>query len=132
MSVGPEIITGGGLAATVAAVWQFLRTDTGRRLVAQFKLPSAKQSCEEVRAALETLSQVVQAQGESLEWLRSELGKARQELEDEKSRLEADNAKLRKRVAELEAQVKVLEGMLAARKRNVKGSSAVKSTRRRK
>ena len=132
MPFGPEIITGGGVAAAVAAVWRFLRTDAGRRLVAQFKLPSAKQSCEEVRAALETLSQVVRAQGESLEWLRSELGKARQELEDEKFRLESDNVKLRKRVAELEAQVKALEGMLAAKKRNVKSTSTTKSTRGKK
>jgi septal ring factor EnvC (AmiA/AmiB activator) len=127
-----EIITSGGVAAAVAAIWRFLRTDAGRRVLASFKLPSARQSCEEVRSALETLSQVVKAQGESLEWLRSELSKARQELEDEKSRLEADNVKLRKRVAELEAQVKVLEGMLAARKRNVTSNVVTKSTRRKK
>ena len=125
-----EVTTGGAAAAVLAAAWRFLRSEAGQRLLASIKLSTVKQSCEEVRAALETLSLVVQAQGESLEWLRQQLELARKELDDEKSRLEADNAKLRKRVAELENQVKVLESLLAKRTRNVKSSST--TTRRKK
>lgn len=125
-----EVTTSGAVAAVAAAVWRFLRSESGQRFLSSLKLSTVKQSCEEVRAALETLSLVVQAQGESLEWLRQQLEQARKELENEKSRLEADNAKLRKRVAELEAQVKVLESLLAKRQRNVKSNST--TTRRRK
>lgn len=121
-----EVTAGGALAAAVAAAWRFLRSESGRKLLAGLKLSTVRQSCEEVRAALETLSLVVQAQGESLEWLRQQLEQARKELADEKSRLEADNAKLRKRVAELEAQVKTLESLLAKRTRNVKRNTTTK------
>lgn len=121
-----EVTTGGAAAAVLAAIWRFLRSEGGRKLLSSLKLSTVRQSCEEVRAALETLSLVVQAQGESLEWLRQQLEQARRELENEKSRLEADNAKLRKRVAELEAQVKVLESLLAKRARNVKSNTTTK------
>lgn len=129
MNYLPEVVTSGGILAAVAAVWRYLRSASGKRLLSQVHFGSVRQSCEEVRAALETLSLVVQAQGESLEWLRQQLELSRKELANEKSRLEADNSKLRKRVAELEAQVKVLESLLAKRSRNVKSST---TTRRKK
>lgn len=116
-----ETLLGGGGLAGLAALVRWLRSAAGRAVISRLR---SSRTCEEIREALETLSSVVSAQGEALEWLRAELDSARKELavakaalEAEKTKLEADNSKLRKRVAELEAQVKALEAALASRTR---------------
>ena len=116
MSYFPELAGGGGTVAILLGVWRYLKSASGKVLLSQLHIGSGRQTCEEVRAALETLSQVVEAQGRSLEWLSSELDKARNELMAETNKSEVENVQLRKRVAELEVQVKILEKLLAARK----------------
>jgi hypothetical protein len=75
-----------------------------------------------VKDALESLKGVVEAQGESIEWLRTELDRTREELSDARSRLQEtanlalENAKLRVRVSELEGHVARLEEELNRRK----------------
>ncbi len=72
--------------------------------------------------AVRALQTVVEAQGESIEWLRNELSSAKQELEVARMQLaktEAlaiENAALRSRVADLEAQVHKLEDELKRRR----------------
>lgn len=120
----PELVTSGGVAGAVAGLWAFLRSVTGRALVARLKTGIVTET-RSLREAVENLAQVVAAQGESIEWLRTELDRTRIELQEarialnnKEDRLGKENEKLRKRVAELEAQVKALEAALASRKRS--------------
>jgi predicted RNase H-like nuclease (RuvC/YqgF family) len=69
-----------------------------------------------LKEALESLQAVVEAQGKSIDWLRSELDHARAELELAKKAM-AENATLRERVAELEEQVRQLESELERRRK---------------
>lgn len=68
------------------------------------------------------LKTVVEAQGESIEWLRSELDSTKRELLEAREQLQktealaAENAQLRSRVAELEAHVLRLEDELKRRR----------------
>lgn len=123
MNYLPEITAGTGVAALAAAVWRFLRTESGRVFLGRLRRAAVNEAAS-LREAIDNLAQVVSAQGESIEWLRSELDRTRRELAEarealtnKESKLEKENAKLRQRVAELEAQVKALETALAARKR---------------
>jgi phage shock protein A len=123
MSYFTEIATGTGLAAAAAAAWRYLRSESGRSVLARLRR-AAIDEVGSLRDALNNLTQVVSAQGESIEWLRTELDRTRVELADartaltdKESKLEKENAALRKRIVELESQVKALEAALAARKR---------------
>jgi chromosome segregation ATPase len=114
----PELIAGGGVAAFVAALWGFLRSPLGKRVLSTFG--KLKSETAALRDAVENLSTVVAAQGESIDWLRTELDRTRDELAEAREalasregRLESENEKLRSRVAELELQVKALESALA-------------------
>ena len=118
-----ELVTGAGTAAVVAAVWVFLRSEAGKVVVSKLRRAAIEERAS-LRAALDNLSQVVESQGESIEWLRSELSNTRRELIEartalttKENRLAKDNEKLRDRVAELEAQVKALEAALAKKTR---------------
>lgn len=119
----PELAAGGGAVGVIAAVWRFLRSPFGRGLVDRIGR-AARQEAASLREAIDNLSVVVAAQGESIEWLRGELDSTRTELDEarrllaeKESKLEAENLSLRARVAELETQVRILEAALAARKR---------------
>lgn len=120
----PEFVTGtGATAAAVAAAWRFLRSDKGQSFLSGLRRAAINEAAG-LREAIDNLAQVVSAQGESIEWLRSELDRTRTELAEARSalnnkenKLEKENASLRKRIAELEEQVKALETALAARKR---------------
>ena len=68
-----------------------------------------------VTDAVESLSKIVEAQGQSIDWLRKELDAARSELALAREAMK-ENASLRQRVAELEAQVKSLEAELHKRR----------------
>lgn len=76
-----------------------------------------------LKEAIDNLSSVVEAQGESIEWLRSELSIKNAELEKLRSQLVAtqglveENAILRKRVGELETEVKALKDELDRRRK---------------
>ena len=123
MTYLPELVTSGGIAGTIAAVWAFLRTEAGKSLLGRLRRFAGTEVIA-LKEAVDNLSQVVSMQGDSLEWLRGELERTRTELtearlalSDKESKLESENVKLRKRVAELEAQVKALEAILAKRTR---------------
>lgn len=122
----PELVTGTSTAAVAAATWRFLRSAAGKALVARLKTGIVTET-RSLREAVENLAQVVAAQGESIEWLRTELDRTRTELQEartalnnKESKLEKENEKLRKRVAELEAQVKALEAALASKTRRTR------------
>lgn len=115
----PEILFGTGAAATVAALWSFLRTEAGKTLLGRLRRFAGTEVVA-LKEAIDNLAQVVSMQGDSIEWLRGELERTRIELTDarialtdKESKMESENVKLRKRVAELEAQVKALEAILA-------------------
>ena len=129
----PELVTSGGIAGTVAAIWASLRTEAGKALLGRIRKGVVTEA-RSLRDAVENLAQVVAAQGESIEWLRTELDRTRDELNearvalnDKEGRLERDNEKLRKRVAELEAQVKALEAALASKKRAPRKTNTTKA-----
>jgi predicted RNase H-like nuclease (RuvC/YqgF family) len=69
-----------------------------------------------LREAVSSLQSVVEAQGQSIDWLRSELDVARRELQLAREALQ-DNSALRQRVQELEEQVRVLEDELQRRRK---------------
>lgn len=67
-----------------------------------------------VSDAVENLRKIVEAQGQSIEWLRRELDEARAQLDLAREAMR-ENESLRRRVAELEAQVRHLETELRKR-----------------
>ena len=69
-----------------------------------------------LKEAVESLQTIVQAQGESIDWLRRELDYARGELELARKAMQ-ENSMLREKVAELEAQVRQLESELERRRK---------------
>ena len=127
----PEIVFGTGAAATAAAAWRFLRSDAGQSLLSKIRRFAGTEVVA-LKEAVENLAQVVGMQGDSIEWLRTELERTRTELvearnalTDKETYLAQENDKLRNRVAELEAQVKALEAALSKRPR----TTATKSTK---
>lgn len=102
---------GGGVAA--AAIAYALRSPKLRGIALR-----VLSSDFNVKDALESLKSVVAAQGESIEWLRTELDRTREELNDARRQLQetaslaVENAKLRIRVSELENHVSRLEDKL--------------------
>lgn len=127
-----QIFTGGGVIGVLAAAWAFLRSESGRRLIGRIK-GTIMTEARSLREAVDNLAQVVEAQGESIEWLRGELTRTRAELDEarvaltqKESNLAKENEKLRKRVAELEAQVRALEAALASRTRRTTTKKEVK------
>lgn len=76
-----------------------------------------------LKTAIDNLSSVVEAQGESIEWLRTELDRKNEELERMRKQLLAtsslaeENISLRKRVSELEEEVGALKEQLERRKK---------------
>lgn len=73
-------------------------------------------NAQAVTDAVESLRKIVEAQGQSIDWLRRELDEARAELSLAREAMK-ENASLRQRVAELEAQVKALESELHRRRK---------------
>lgn len=76
-----------------------------------------------LKEAIDNLSSVVEAQGESIEWLRSELSLKNEELNKLRAQLAGtqvlveENAILRKKVAELELEVHALREELDRRRK---------------
>lgn len=120
------------LVSAPAALALYLRSKKGRTQVLSWikRLFNVDITADDLRAAIENMSQVVDAQGSSIDWLtqqqefligqleaaKAELAAAREQLK-ELEELHRENAGLRKRVAELEEQVKALEDELARRKK---------------
>ncbi len=105
--------SGGGLVGLIVAL---VRSKAVRSYVARLA------NAIDLSDAVQSLQSVVQAQGESIEWLRSELSIAKDELQDARRQLArtealaAENATLRARVADLEAHVQRLESELKRRR----------------
>lgn len=106
---------GGGL---VGALMALARSPKVRAAISRLFRASAV----DLAAAVESLKSVVEAQGESIEWLRAELDRTKEELAEARSELRAtedvveENSKLRARVAELEIEVAYLKEELKRRR----------------
>ena len=116
MTLQETLIALGGTGGVVGLVLAILRSRTTKGFLA--RLVTAVDLSDAVRA----LQTVVDAQGQSIEWLRGELATAKLDLEVARVQLaktEAlaiENAALRSRVADLEAQVHKLEEELRRRR----------------
>jgi predicted RNase H-like nuclease (RuvC/YqgF family) len=118
MTLQEIIISIGGGAGVVGLVAQAIRSPKVRKALARL----ISNSVVDLTEAVSSLKTVVEAQGESIEWLRTELTSTKAELEIARlqlSKTEAlaiENAALRTRVADLEAQVHKLEEELKRRR----------------
>lgn len=106
---------GGGLVGLVAAL---LRSGKLQEAVGRMFRAGAV----DLAVVVENLKSVVEAQGESIEWLRTELDRTKEELAEAKAELRVtedmaeENSKLRTRVAELEVEVAFLKEELKRRR----------------
>lgn len=118
MTLQEILISIGGGAGVLGLLVRALRSPKTRAALARL-LSNTMLDLEE---AVKSLKTVVEAQGESIEWLRGELTNAKAELEIARLQLaktEAlaiENAALRARVADLEEQVHKLEEELKRRR----------------
>jgi predicted nuclease with TOPRIM domain len=103
----------GGGGAIVAVLLAGLRSVRFRSFIAR-----GLSDTSEIKQSLNSLRDVVLTQGESIEWLRTELTRTRAELELAREQLKnteslrIENVHLRARVAELELHVARLEAQL--------------------
>ena len=113
------------IVAGVGAVFAYLRSSKGsffiKNIISSF---TGEKTAAEIHSALDNLTKVVSAQGESIEWLRSELEltkeqllEAREALRIREDELQSENSKLKSRIAELETQVNALQDELNRRKK---------------
>lgn len=118
MTLQEIIVSIGGGAGVLGLLAGLLRSPKTRAAVGRL-LSNTMLDLEE---AVRNLKTVVEAQGESIEWLRTELSSTKEELEVARLQLaktEAlaiENAALRARVADLEAHVRRLEDELQRRR----------------
>ena len=123
---------GAAIATIVAGFFAYLRTKKGRTATWNYfkRLANVDPSADDLRASVENMTLVVDAQGQSITWLteqqetlitqlaayKEELANAREKLKDLES-LHKENTSLKKRIKELENQVKKLEDELERRKK---------------
>jgi len=123
---------GAAVATIVAGFLAYLRTKKGRNATWNYfkRLANVDPSADDLRASVENMTLVVDAQGQSITWLteqqetlitqlaayKEELSNAREQLKDLES-LHKENISLKKRIKELENQVKKLEEELERRKK---------------
>ena len=118
MSLQDLIISIGGGAGVVGTIAGALKSKRFREAVRRLFSASMLDLTETVR----TLQTVVEAQGESIEWLRTELSSTKSELDVARLQLAkteslaVENIALRSRIADLEAQVQRLEEELKRRR----------------
>lgn len=119
MTLQEILINLGGGAGVVGLVVAVLRSQRARAAVIRLLNDTPGVDLSE---AVNSLRTVVEAQGESIEWLREELTSTKAELEIARTQLAktealaVENAALRARVADLEAQVHKLEEELKRRR----------------
>jgi multidrug resistance efflux pump len=118
MSLQDLIISIGGGAGVVGTIAGALKSKRFREAVRRLFSASMLDLTETVR----TLQTVVEAQGESIEWLRTELSTTKSELDVARLQLAkteslaVENIALRARIADLETQVQKLEEELKRRR----------------
>ena len=113
------------VATAAAGFFAYLKTRKGKAAAFSYakRLFNVDPSSDDLRAALENLSTVVDTQGSSIEWLTTQLDSYREKLETANEKLKdmenihKENTALRNRITELEAQVAALEAELARRKK---------------
>jgi len=129
--MGIEAIVAGLLSA-IAGFFAYLRTRNGKKAAWSWvkRLFNLDPSADDLRASVDNMTLVVDAQGQSINWLteqqeslitqlaayKEELALAREKLIDLES-LHKENTSLKKRIKELEMQVAKLEEELARRKK---------------
>jgi predicted RNase H-like nuclease (RuvC/YqgF family) len=113
---------GAAITAIAGAVYAFIKKNKSK--VSYIKrLLNADLTAEDLRNGLDNLSQVVDTQGMTIDWMTSQLQNYREELTEARDKLKdmenihQENVQLKNRVAELENQVKALEEELARRKK---------------
>jgi len=127
-------ITGLATAAltALAGFFAYLRTKRGRQAAWNYfkRLANVDPSSDDLRNSVDNMSLVVDAQGQSINWLteqqeiliaqltayKEELSEAREKLKELEG-LHRENGNLKKRIKELEAQVARLEADLERRKK---------------
>ena len=113
------------VTATVGGGVAYLSTSKGKNAVKVFaNIFTGSSPDENIQSALDNIIKVVNAQGESIEWLRSELEITKQHLENARDalkkrddELQMENGKLKSRITELETQVNALQDELNRRKK---------------
>jgi predicted RNase H-like nuclease (RuvC/YqgF family) len=113
------------IATATAGFFAYLRTKKGKTAVFTYfkRIINVDPSSDDLRAALDNLSLVVDTQGVSIEWLTGQLTSYREQLAEAQEKLKdmenihQENKGLRVRIADLEAQVAALEAELARRKK---------------
>ena len=121
-----------GLLSAIAGFFAYLRTRNGKKAAWSWvkRLFNLDPSADDLRASVDNMTLVVDAQGQSINWLteqqeslitqlaayKEELALAREKLIDLES-LHKENTSLKKRIKELEMQVAKLEEELARRKK---------------
>jgi chromosome segregation ATPase len=120
------------VVAAIGALTAYLRTRRGRVQFATLlrRVFNIDPTADDLRAAVENMSAVVEAQGRSIAWLTeqhdellSQLEVAKQELAEARAEhsalqeLRQENAALKIRINDLENQVHALEDELARRKK---------------
>jgi len=127
-------VTGIATAAltALAGFFAYLRTKRGRQAAWNYfkRLANIDPSADDLRNSVDNMSLVVDAQGQSINWLteqqevlisqlagyKEQLTIAREQLKELEG-LHKENTSLKKRVKELEAQVAKLEAELERRKK---------------
>jgi peptidoglycan hydrolase CwlO-like protein len=121
-----------GLLSAIAGFFAYLRTKKGKKAAWNWakRLVNLDPSADDLRASVDNMSLVVDAQGQSITWLteqqetlitqlaayKEELSVAREKLKELEG-LHKENTSLKKRIKELENQVAKLEEELARRKK---------------
>lgn len=111
--------------AALGGLFAYLRSGKGSAALKSFlSIFTGSSNSEAIESALNNLAKVVDAQGQSIEWLMSELEttkqhlqEAREALKKREDELQSENAALKSRIAELETQVQALEQELNRRKK---------------
>jgi peptidoglycan hydrolase CwlO-like protein len=120
------------MLTALAGFFAYLRTKRGRKAAWNYfkRLANVDPSSDDLRNSVDNMSLVVDAQGQSINWLteqqevlisqlagyKEQLTIAREQLKELEG-LHKENTSLKKRVKELEAQVAKLEAELERRKK---------------
>ena len=113
------------VTATTGGVVAYFSTTKGKNALKVFvNIFTGSSHDTNIENALDNIIKIVNSQGESIEWLRSELEitkrhlhEAREALKQREDELQLENSKLKLRIAELETQVNALEDELNRRKK---------------
>ena len=115
----------GALGTAFAGFFAYLRTKRGRTQTLNYfkRIFNVDPTSDDLRAGLDNISAVVDAQGSSITYLTEQLDIYKVQLEEAREQLKEmeaihkENKTLKNRVSELEAQVAKLEAELARRKK---------------